>query len=240
MDRNEKFRQKIYAQSREKPKRISGGFDADPYVDFVMEHLMNEMEDDEEADPNEFIAGMMENPELAIVFGKSSALSIIQKSTVVMRLIERFKIVKDFDPTPYVDKLIELFTKNEVDKLKKYDKEGDFVYDFKGYFKEENFTKEQLHIIQTSFYERQSENSKKFQRKLIPVFLMSLLLVLVPPFFIPNLIQKMGWLSLDAGWFSKICIGFFSLIVLFFLIKQLFFYYVENIFEAEKKSLNLD
>jgi hypothetical protein len=243
MDRNEKFRQKLYAQSNNKPKRdslrTSGVFDADPYVDFVMEHLMNEMEDDEDADPNEFISGMMDNPELAIVFGKSSALSSTQKSTIVIRLIERFNIVKDFDPTPYVDKLAELFAKNELDQLKKFDKEGDFVYDIKGYFKEENFTKEQLHIIQTSFYNRQSGEAKKFQRKLIPTFIFCIFLVLIPPFFIPSFLQKMGWLSIDAGWFSKIGVGLLSLILLFFSIKQLFFIYVENIFKSEKVLLDL-
>jgi hypothetical protein len=240
MDRNEKYRQKLYAQSREKPKRISGIFDADPYVDFVMARLIQEMEDDEEADANVFLKDMMDNPELGIVFGKSSALSMIQKSIVVTRLIERFKIMKDFDPTPYVDKLIDLFNKRELDQFKKYDKEGDYVYDFKGYFNEENFTREQLQIIQTSFYDRQSEKADKFKRKLIPVFILSVILVLVPPFFIPNLLQKMGWLSLDAGWFFKIGVGLFSVIVLFFFVKYLFFLYVDTTFKSKKRFLDLD
>jgi hypothetical protein len=244
MDRNEKYRQKLYAQSREKPKKISGNFDADPYVDFIMGRLMDGMEDDEDAIANDFLSNMMKNPEFEFIFGKSSALNLVQKSTVVSRLEQRFNIVRDFDPSPYVDKLIGMFNNRQLDQFKKYDKEGDYVYDFKDYFKDENFTKEQLHLIQLNFYDMQSVKAHKIKRKLLPLFITGILLVFVPPLFIPSFLQKMGWLSIDAGWFSKIGVGLLSLIVLFFLIKQLFFTYVDSFFKSEKnlilKDSNID
>jgi hypothetical protein len=238
MDRNEKFRQKLYAQSSNKPKRdslrTSGNFDPNPYVDFIMAQLMEEMEDDKEADPNDFLSEMMENPKFEIIFGKSSALSLAQKTMVVSRLEQRFRIAKDFDPTPYVDKLLDLFGKHELDQFKKYDEAGDFEYDFDDYFKEENFTKEQMNLIQLSFYEKQFKRSKKITKTVIPAFILGILLVFVPPFFIPNLLQKMGLLSVDAGWLLKIGVGILSLIMIFFLVTKLFLIYVDSMFKSKK------
>jgi hypothetical protein len=248
MDRNEKYRQKLHAQSKDKPKRdafkISGGFDPDPYVDVIIERLEEEMDNEIEADPNEFIKDMDRNPKLEIIFGKSSALNSVQKSFVITRLIDRLSIAKDFDSTPYIDELVELFDSGQFDQFKKFDKEGDFVYNFNDYYKDENFTKEQFKLIQSGFYKRQSGKASNMTKKLIPLFVLGILLVFIPPFFIPSFLQKMGWLSIDAGWFSKIGVGLLSLIVIFFLIKQLFFTYVDSFLKSEKnlilKDSNID
>jgi hypothetical protein len=240
MDRNEKYRQKLYAQSKEKPKRdaftISGGFDPNPYVDVIMESMMDEMEDLEEGETPEFFLNLDKNPHFDIILGKSSMLSLTQKSLVVTRLKERMLLAQSFDPTPYVDELIELFDNKQFDQFKKFDDEGDFVYNFNDYYKDENFTKEQFTLIKSGFHKKQSGKAKMFSRKLIPLFIFCVLLVIIPPFFIPNFLQRMGWLSVDAGWFLKIGVGILSLIMIFLLVKKLFLMYIDSMFKSKKNK----
>jgi hypothetical protein len=244
MDRNEKYRQKLYAQSKDKPKRdalkISGGFDPDPYVDVIMESMMDEMEDHVDEDTPDFLSNMDKNPHFDIILGKSSVLSLTQKSLVITRLKERMMLAQGFDPTPYVDELVELFDNKQFDQFKKFDDEGDFVYDFKNYYKDKNFTKEQFTLIQSGLYKRQSGKARNITKKLIPPFVLGILLVFIPPFFIPNFLQKIGWLPIDAGWFLKISVGLLSLIVLFFFIKYVFLRYVDNKLKSEKQLLKLE
>ena len=194
---------------------------------------MEEEIEDEDVEPNDFLSNLMENPKLAIIFGKGSALNTAQKALVLAHLNDRIRIAKTFNPQPYVDKLMEIHDTDEFDEFEKQDTDGDTIFDFEEYFKAENFTKEQLALIEIGFYKRQSGNATTLSKKFRLLFFISVLFIIIPPFFIPNLLQRLGWISVDAGWFTKIVIGLLSLILLFLLTRKLFGMYANKVLKAE-------
>ena len=237
MDRNDKIKQKYYEKKPSNNKVIyTGNFDPSPYVDIIFEK-MGEAAEDEDVEPNDFMSNLMENPKLAIIFGKGSALNMAQKALVLAHLNDRIRIAKTFNPQPYVDKLMEIYDTDEFDEFEKQDNDGDTIFDFEEYFKAENFTKEQLALIEIGFYKRQSGNATTLSKKFRPLFFISVLFIIIPPFFIPNLLHRFGWISADAGWFTKISIGIVSLVILFLVLRQLFGLYADKVIRAENLLL---
>lgn len=237
MDRNDRIKQKYHIQKSFNPKRdvmrASENFDPDPYVDVILDNMAEEMEYNKDG-LEDFLLNLTENPKLEIIFGKASVLNKAQKSMVIEHLRYRVKAVRELDSTPYVDELVTLFNNRDFDQFKNYDDDGDVFYDFSDYFEDQNFTREQLDLIEAKFYERQKATSKKFSWRLFFPTIISILTVIILPFFIPNFMQRLGLLSLNAGWFAKIGVGVVSLAILFFLMKKLLLMYVIKVLKAKK------
>ena len=140
-----------------------------------------------------------------------------------MELANRLAALQGFDSAVYLEELTDLnmFGSPEFEKFQTVDKDGLKTFDFDLYFEQYDLTREQKTIIIEDFYKLQSERAKIGRRKVGPTLLLSLVLIIIPPFFIPNLLQKWGVLPENTGWLMKIFIGLLSLIVLYFFISRL-------------------
>ena len=226
MDRNEQFRKRLEKQMSKPTKRDlplrTTNFDPTPYADLIMDifaHDADEMQS--------FMLTMTENPKLSTILGKTSVLSAAQKSKVMFEFTRRVMVFQDFDPTPFVDELVDLYDKKEFEQFKKVDKDGSTKFDFSAYFKQHDFTKEQISLINEQFLNRQSERTISNRKKLFLPSLIVLVMIVVPPFFIPNLLQKLGLLPSDAGWFLKIVVGLISVFMLYQIAVRAFAKYVD-------------
>ena len=226
MNRNEKLKKRFEAKMN-KPER----FDATPYIDIIMDKL-----EDEDNEIEKFLTIVTDNPELSFIFGKSSLLNTAQKSQVLMELTHRLTALIGFESTVYLEELTDLNMHDspEFEKFQTMDEDGVKIFDFDFYFEQYDLTREQKTIIIEDFYKLQSERAKIGRRKVIPTILLSILLTIIPPFFIPNLLQKWGVLPENTGWLMKIFIGLLSLIVLYFFISRLTSIIINRILEKEK------
>ena len=112
----------------------------------------------------------------------------------------------------------------EFNQYMQFDEDGDEELNFHPYFDKHHLTSEQRDLIFETFIDLQDDRSSgydildnglsKKQRSIS--YLCILGLIIIPPFFIPNLLQRLGWLPADTGWLLKIGVGIISLIVLFF------------------------
>lgn len=219
MDRNEEFRKRL--DKRLNRTVVSGrfgnkkGFDPTPYVDILMEKVYYE----DVEDLQEFIDDVLEDPRFDFIFGASSLLNIDQKSNTAAMLLQRVDAYQDFDPQPHVDDLLGIYGTPAFDKYIEFDDEDDEEYNFEPYFADYDFTKEQKELISDAFLDLQIEKHRELEPSFSPKqqfvhrFLF-VIFVLLPPFFIPNLLQRFGLLPSDAGWLLKIGVGIVSLIVL--------------------------
>ena len=233
MDRNEKFRKRLEQRLENKqnqpikkePFAPTRRFDASLYVDIIFDKMSHENEDT----INGFVENFFTNPDFAFIFGDSSALNSQQKMTVAQEFIKRIDATRDFNPEPYAQELSNVWSKPDFDKYKKTGKDGKVKYDFDQFFEQYNFTKEQEAMVLASFHEIQKDKARIVRRTLIPAFIVALVFVIVLPFYIPNLLQRIGWLASEAGWGIKIIIGIISLIPLFYIAKYLFTTYASNV-----------
>ena len=227
MARNELSRKKFEVK-RNTPER----FDATPYVDIIMDKLEGEEDEDE---VEKFLTTVTDNPELSFIFGKSSLLNIHQKSQVLMELANRLAVLQGFDSAGYLEELTDLhiYGSPDFEKFRPKDENGYKAFDFDLFFEQYDLTREQKTIIMEDFYKLQSERAKIGRSKVGPTLLLSLVLIIIPPFFIPNLLQKWGVLPENTGWLMKIFIGVLSLIVLYFLIARLTGKVINKILEKE-------
>ncbi len=222
MDRNEKFRRGLERKLNQPIKKElsarASNFDPTPYVNIVMDKFLEQ--DDEEV-IEDFLKIFNENPDFEFIFGKSSVLNLTQKQKVLEEFMHRMTVLQDFDPEPYATELADLWGKPEFEQYKKAENEGEKVLNFDPYFEKHHFTREQKEIVFERFSDLMKSRVKKSRKTLLIPFFIACLLVIIPPFFIPNILQHMAWLSSDAGWLLKITIGIISGIVLFFIAKKL-------------------
>ena len=227
MARNELSRKKFEVK-RNTPER----FDATPFVDIIMDKLA---EKDEDNEIGELITTAPYNPEFSFIFGKSSLLNIHQKSQVLMDLAHRLGALEGFDSAMYLEELtnLHIYGSPDFEKFRPKDENGYKAFDFDLFFEQYDLTREQKTIIMEDFYKLQSERAKIGRSKVGPTLLLSLVLIIIPPFFIPNLLQKWGVLPESAGWLLKIFIGVLSLIPLYFLIATMTGKVIDNILKRE-------
>ena len=234
MDRNDKFRMQLERRLNKSSKKEhiyrADNFEPSAYVDFIMERIKV----DAPADVKKYIMGMPDNPDFSIIFGKSSALTLAQKTKVSDEFSKRILALTEFDTTTYVNELSELIKIGGLKQFKQLDEDGEYYYDFNPYLAPYNLTREQKEAVTSAFMKNQKEETFKTTRKLIIPLIICAALVLIPPFFIPNQLQHIGWLPADAGWFFKIIIGIISTIVLFFIVRILFFSIKGFILRKEK------
>ena len=222
MDRNDKFRKQLERRLNKSDKKNhyrSDGFEPSAYVDFIMDKIKY----DAPADIKKYLANMFDNPDFSIIFGKSSALTLSQKTMISDEFSKRILALTEFDTTPYVNGLSELFEENGIKQFRQLDEDGEYYYDFNPYLAPYNLTREQKEAVTSAFMNRQHESASKMTRKLTFPLIICVALVVIPPFFIPNQMQRMGWLSADTGWFFKIFIGIVSVVLLFFIVRILFY-----------------
>ena len=230
MDRNEEFRKRL--DKRLNRTVVSGrfgskrGFDPTPYVDILMEKSYYEdvQYDD---DLQEFIDDVLEDPQFDFIFGPSSLLNTDQKTKTATMLLQRIHTYQNFDPEPHADGLMGIYGTPAFDKYIEFDEDGDGEeeYNFEPYFANYDFTKEQKELIVDAFSDLQIERLQEiepildigFKQRIVNVFIF-LIFALLPPFFIPNFLQRLGWLPSDAGWLLKIGVGIVSFIVLFIVV----------------------
>jgi hypothetical protein len=232
MDRNEEFRKRL--DKRLNRTVVSGrfgnkkGFDPTPYVDILMEKVYYE----DVEDLQEFIDDVLEDPQFDFIFGASSLLNVDQKSNTAAMLLQRVDAYQDFDPQPHVDDLLGIYGTPAFDKYldkgEDDDDDGYEDYNFEPYFDDYDLTKEQKELIVEVFEAnrlsryRQTEPTPDIgaTHRSMNVFVF-ILFVLLPPFFIPNFLQRHGWLPSDMGWFLKIMLGILCFIVLFIIVMQI-------------------
>jgi hypothetical protein len=197
-------------------------------VDILMERV--DYEDyNEVEDLQEFIDGVLEDPEFDFIFGKSSLMNTDQKSHTAAMLLERIDAYHDFDPEPHAQSLMDIYGTPAFDKYLETDEDDDDeYYDFEPYSAEHALTKEQKYLVEGAFHNLQRGKSATRKGKnasdgeivkpkyAFRILLLTIIVVVLPTFFIPNLLQRFGWLPPDAGWLLKIGVGILSLIVLFF------------------------
>lgn len=216
MDRNEAFRKRLDI------KLNKGSFDPTPYVDIIMERI--DYEDVE--DIQEFMDDVLTDPSFDFIFGKSSLMNTTQKAKTGEQVLQRVVAIQGFDPEPHAQALMDIYETPEFDQYREFDEDDDELFNFHPYFDKDNLTKEQGDLIFETFIDLQSDKSSgydildsglsKKQRSISYLFILGL--IIIPPFFIPNLLQRLGWLPSDTGWLLKIGVGIISLIVLFFII----------------------
>ena len=94
MDRNEKFRRRLENKLNQPIKKESfvskQNFDASPYVDIILDRMAEE--DDDIDATQDFIDGLMTNPDFAFILGKTSVLNQLQKTKVLQELMHRLMI----------------------------------------------------------------------------------------------------------------------------------------------------
>ena len=153
-----------------------------------------------------------------------------------MDLAHRLGTLQGFDSAMYLEELTDLnmLGSPEFGKFQTVKKDGEKTFNFDLYFEQYDLTREQKTIIIEDFYKLQSQRASIGRKKVGPTLLLSIALILIPPFFIPNLLQKMGILPESTGWLSKIFIGLLSLIVLYFFISRLTSIIINRILEKEK------
>ena len=140
----------------------------------------------------------------------------------------------------FLQAVSKIYDRNQVDVMKSNstlveDLDGKKQYDFDSFLDKYDLKREQKSVIIELFYKRQRERGREFKRVLSIPFLMCLLLVIIPPFFIPNFLQNIGWLSSDVGWLTKILVGIISAGVLFFVAKTFFIKFI--IHTIRKKNI---
>lgn len=240
MDRNDQFRKRLenrLNQSINKDTAVrSRTFDPTPYVNILMENILWE-EDEEELEDS--LNAVSTDPELDFILGKSSLLNLAQKQMVIKALQQRLYAISDFDPEPYADELLDSKEKYEVQ-----DEDEEVEYNFTRFFEQNSFTKEQRSMIEDCFYEQlnaddeydsekvvynnmnsDQENEEALKKTKSPFLILgsiTLLCCVIPPFFIPNFLQQIGWLSPNIGWFPKIFVGAISCFLLFFISTKIF------------------
>jgi hypothetical protein len=228
MDRNEEFRKRLDKRLNKGRSIHKGGFDPTPYVDILMERVDYEDEEHIE-DLQEFMDYVLEDPAFDFIFGKSSLMNTDQKSHTAAMLLARVHAYHDFDPEPHAQSLMDIYGTPAFDKyLESDDEEDEEYYDFEPYSAEHSLTKEQKHLVEGAFYNLQRGKSANNKGKKVRdveivkpkyafrILLLTIVVVVLPSFFIPNLLQRFGWLPPDAGWLLKIGVGMLSLIALFF------------------------
>jgi hypothetical protein len=227
MDKNEELRRRLEKKKKDLLKQDRSmsvqteAFDPSPYTDIIMDKFIHQ-DLDRGDDPTAFMTGLPTNPEYDFIFGKSSVLNASQKAKIVRDLMERVLIAKEFDAEPYAKELLNLYGTPAFDVYKKENEKGEKDIDLTDYYAKYNWTKEQKQLVLSLFLDLQSEKAKKGLNKVIYPFFISAAFVLIPPFFIPNTLQRLGWLASDTGWFLKIVVGIISGIVLYFIVKKLF------------------
>ena len=236
MDRNEKFRRRLENKLNQPIKKESfvskQNFDASPYVDIILDRMAEEEDDDAQ----DFIDGLRTNPDFAFILGKTSVLNQLQKTKVLQELMHRLMIAQEFDPEPYAKELSDMWGTPAFDQYTKTDTDDKEQLELDAFFEQHNFTREQKEMVRESFYDLQSEKAGKNRRKFTIPFLITTAMVVVPPFFIPNFLQRIGWLSQDSGWFMKILIGIISVIPLFYIAKTFFLISAKIILNKLKAS----
>jgi hypothetical protein len=220
MDRNQAFRKRLDI------KLNKGGFDPTPYVDIIMERI--DYEDVE--DIQEFMDDVLTNPSFDFIFGKSSLMNATQKAKTSEQLMHRIAAVQDFDPEPHVLILMDLYGTPEFNKYVEFDEDDDEELNFHPYFDKHNLTSEQRDVIFERFIDLQSDKLGIHGRgrnpntvtkgEAIVGFFLILIFTVLPSFFIPNFLQRNGWLPADTGWFLKIVVGIFSFFVLMFILNK--------------------
>ena len=216
MDRNEAFRKRLDI------KLNKSGFDPTPYVDIIMERI--DYQDVE--DIKELMDDVLTDPSFDFIFGKSSLMNTTQKAKTGEQLLHRITAVQNFDPEPHAEALMGIYGTPEFNQYMQFDEDGDEELNFHPYFDKHHLTSEQRDFIFETFIDLQDDKSSgydildnglsKKQRSITYLFILGL--IIIPPFFIPNLLQRLGWLPSDTGWLLKIGVGIISLIVLFFII----------------------
>jgi hypothetical protein len=77
--------------------------------------------------------------------------------------------------------------------------------------------------------------------KVYTILILSFVIVVILPFFIPNYLQRIGWLSLDTGWFFKIFIGAVSAFIFFKIAGTIFRMFInralKNLARYEKHNV---
>jgi hypothetical protein len=239
MDRNEKFRRRLENKLNQTLNKGTGKFDPTPYVNILMDKVHWEDGDSEEIEDS--IDDINTDPNLDFILGRSSLLSNAQKDMVVKAFQHRLTAVFEFDPLPFANELVEIWDTKAFEKYKIVDEDGDVTYDFTEFNEKHNFTKEQKSLVEDCFfeqigYEDEDEYNLRFEKDaaqfaankkaadkkaklvgLAVVLLLIALFVVTPSFFIPNYLQKIGWLAPTAGWFMKIAVGIMSAIALLFI-----------------------
>jgi hypothetical protein len=253
MDRNEEFRKRLDKRLNKGGLVSKRGFDPTPYVDILMERV--DYEDyDEVEDLQAFIDDVLEDPAFDFIFGKSSLMNTDQKSHTAAMLLERIDAYHDFDPEPHAQSLMDVYGTPAFDKYLETDdddEEEDYddeeYYNFEPYFAEHALTKEQKYLVEGAFHNLQRGKSptrkgKNVEEIVSPKYAFRLLLitiavVVVPSFFIPNLLQRFGWLPCDAGWFMKIGVWILSLIVFFFSFTKVIQVFVNRALKKNKQNV---
>jgi hypothetical protein len=221
MDRNEAFRKRLDIKLYKGRSVGKGSFDPTPYVDILMEKTY--YEDEDVNDLQEFIADVMTDPDFDFIFGQSSLLNTEQKANTAAMLLQRVDAALDFDPFSHAKDLIDIYGTPTFDKYVEIDEDGDECYNFNAYYAEYNFTKEQKELVLDTFIDLQNAKTPKFgdidsrlsKKSGFCSLLFVAVIIFVPPFFIPNLLQNLGALPSDAGWLLKIGVGVVSFIALF-------------------------
>ena len=222
MDRNEEFRRRLDKRLNASTKIGKQGFNPTPYIDIVMERIY--FEDVEESEDIEALMDeILTDPDLDFIFGHSSLFNPAQKAKTAEGVLQRIVAYDDFDPQPHALTLIDLFQTPEFDQHIEVDEEGVEEYDFNPYYAQYDFTKEQKELIEEAFFRHktklleakieQKEQAIAKKQRIWGAFVL-IVFVFLPSFFIPNLLQRIGWLPQDAGWFLKITIVIISCIVL--------------------------
>ncbi len=213
MDRNEAFRKRLDI------KLNKGGFDPTPYVDIIMERI--DYEDVE--DIQELMDDVLTDPAFDFIFGKSSLMNTTQKAKTGEQLLHRIAAVQDFDPEPHAEALIDIYETPEFDQYREFDEDGDELFNFHSYFDKDNLTKEQRDLIFERFIDLQDDKfspNGPTKGEGITGFIVLLVFTVLPSFFIPNFLQRNGWLPSDTGWFLKIVVGIISFFVLMFILNK--------------------
>lgn len=239
MDRSEKFKKRLanklnllINQDGLGPHRI---FDPTPYVDIMMDKIY--WEDPVELDDS--IDDIPTNPEFDFILGRTSLLNLNQKQLVVKALERRLNAIVNFDPSVLANELVDLQDTPEFDQY--IDEDDEDGYDFTTFFDKHRLTKEQRQMVSEFFYEQirgdgeehydeRAAGIEKIRQAIEPqnkffvysIILFLLAIIAVPPFFIPNYLQRIGWLSADTGWFFKIFIGGISAFILFKIVATIF------------------
>ena len=248
MDRNEEFRKRLDKRLNKGGLLSKRGFDPTPYVDILMEKI--DYEDYEDAEElKEFIDEVLQDPAFDFIFGSSSLLSVEQRTKTAFMLLKRIRAFHDFDPEPHAEGLMDIYKTPAFDQYLEIDEEdGQEYYDFEAYYAEYDFTKEQKEMIESAFDDQLREKTVVYKGERLSdteigspkyafwALAVLIIVVIIPPFFIPNLLQHFGWLPSDAGWLMKIGVGIISLIVLFFGFKKVLKFFVNRTLNKIKRQ----
>jgi hypothetical protein len=248
MDRNDKFRKRLENKLNQTISKGSSKFDPTPYVNILMDNT--HWEDDDEEELEDSVKEIANNPDLDFILGHSSVLNMAQKQMVAKEFQHRLNAIFEFDSSPFVNELLEIWETKEFDKYKYTYEDGEEEIDLKEFYKKHRLTKEQKARVEEHFFEEigysdEDTDDEKFYKPVlvqnppigkkdkIAFALLVLIFVVTPAFLIPNYLQRIGWLAPNTGWFMKIAVGIMSAIALAFIWQRLINFFATRVFKIK-------